>query len=608
MNCKRLFAGLLAGLIMLQAAYAADVRYGVMCYHDVVDETAPVIKTKEEREMKGEIQRRYFPQTITVQRLAAHFNWLRDNGYTPVSFKQIEAARAGRAKLPPKPVLLTFDDGYLSFYTRIYPLLKAFDYPAVFALVTGWMETPQGGLVDYGKQKLPRSAFITWEQVREMQKSGLVEIASHTHDLHRSITGNPAGSQFAAVFPEYENGRYETRDAYRQRVRNDLKRSVDIIAARTGVRPNVIVWPYGHFNETAREIAAEVGLDNDFTLFDETPNTTEQRSIGRALIDNETGYPLMKAYLEGQMFTPPHQRAVHIDLGRLYTPDPAQFARNFDKLIERIYKMGITTVYLQAFADDDGNGVAEAAYFPNRHLKVKADLFSRVAWQLMTRANVKVYAQMPLTAFDLGSGYVSGSRTGKPEAGRPLRLSPDGAENRRAAAEIYEDLAFSSRFNGLVFRDGGDKRGDLIDYSKLLKQTALKYSFNGINGMKTVRSLDGGLPAQSLPAFAAAYDYTAFTALPYLENGQPLSPKEAARRLVGLVAGVKRSGVPLDKTVFELQTADPRTGQPAGGKELAGWMSLLKKEGVKNLAYYPDDFLQDRPPLKTIKPVFSVQR
>lgn len=603
MRYKRLFACLAAGLL-LQTAQAADVRYGVMCYHDVIDESTPSAQPKEAQEMKGEIQRRYFPQTITVQRLAEHFNWLRNNGYTPVSFKQIEDARAGRGKLPPKPVLLTFDDGYVSFYTKIYPLLKAFNYPAAFALVTSWIETPEGGQIEYGKQKLPRSAFVTWPQVREMQKSGLVEIISHTHNLHRSVKGNPGGSMFAAVFPEYKNGRYETQAEYRNRIRSDLKRSSDIIAARTGVRPSVIVWPYGQFNETAREIAAELGFANDFTLFDNHLNTTQQRSVGRALIDNETGTALIKTYLEGRMFTPPHQRAVHIDLGRLYDPDPVQFAYRFDKLIERIYKMGITTVYLQAFADDDGNGVAEAVYFPNRHVKVKADLFSRVAWQLITRANVKVYAWMPVTAFDLGGG-----------------LPFYGRNSSRTVAEIYEDLAFNSRFNGLVFRDDGalggqaQDGGDLIADSGLFKQSALKYSFNGKNEMKTVGNLYAGAAgsvlrqrlAQSLPKFAQAYDYTAVITAPYAENGQSGS-KEAARRLAELVGTVKRSNVPLDKTVFDLQAVNHYTGQPVSGNELAGWMSMLKKEGVKNLAYYPDDFLQDQPPLKTIKPAFSVQR
>ena len=57
------------------------------------------------------------------------------------------------------------------------------------------------------------------------------------------------------------------------------------------------------------------------------------------------------------------------------------------------------SVYLQAYADPKGTGVAESVYFPNRHLPMRSDLFSRAAWQLNTRANVQVYAWMPVLAF-----------------------------------------------------------------------------------------------------------------------------------------------------------------------------------------------------------------
>ena len=74
---------------------------------------------------------------------------------------------------PPRAVLLTFDDGYASLYTRVYPLLKTYGYPAVFALVSSWLETPAGDTVDYGNGQKPRSAFITWAQAREMATSDI---------------------------------------------------------------------------------------------------------------------------------------------------------------------------------------------------------------------------------------------------------------------------------------------------------------------------------------------------------------------------------------------------------------------------------------------------
>ncbi|OSI11728.1 poly-beta-1,6-N-acetyl-D-glucosamine N-deacetylase PgaB [Neisseria canis] len=617
---------------MVGTAYPANLQYGVMCYHDVVDESAPP-EADGRDEFDDEFRRQYYPQTITVNKLINHFNWLKNNGYTPVSWQQIKDARAGKGKLPDKPVLLTFDDGYLSFYKTIFPVLKAYNYPAMYALVTSWMETPANGYIAYGKKKLPRKAFITWEQVREMQKSGLIEIASHTHDLHRSNFGNPFGSEFAAALPgKYENGRYETPEEYRKRIAQDLRLSADIIEKHTGKRPNALVWPYGQYNQEATEIARKEGFDSDFTLFDQKLNKENDRHIGRLLVDHETGYGVIKSYLEGKMFEKKIKRAVYVNLDDLYSPDKAQFNRNFDKLVSRVSQLGVSVVYLQAFSDEDGNGVAESVYFPNRHLKVKADLFSRVAWQLMTRSNVKVYAWMPMTAFNLGSGYDYVANNGT------RRLSFSSGKNQRAVTEVYEDLSFSSRFNGLLFQDDtvfADFKGNLaagagnnpqywqqaerntdglISYSNQLKAGAMKYSFNGAVELKTVRNLYAGPTSnseahqwftRSLAKYVNHYDYTAVTIMVY-EKGKNATAKEADKWVKNVAHSVKKTGLPLDKTILELQARNWQSGQPVPAEELVQWMDDLKKEGIKNIAYAPDDFVNNRPEINIVKPAFSI--
>ena len=58
-----------------------------------------------------------------------------------------------------------------------------------------------------------------------------------------------------------------------------------------------------------------------------------------------------------------------------------------------------------------GGKIADALYFPNQVLPVRADLFSRVAWQLRTRARVQVYAWMPVLAFRLPAGHPLAART-----------------------------------------------------------------------------------------------------------------------------------------------------------------------------------------------------
>jgi biofilm PGA synthesis lipoprotein PgaB len=63
---------------------------------------------------------------VRTDQLVAQLQWLRMNGYQAVSVDQILAAQKGGPELPPKAVLLTFDDGYKDFYTRVIPLLRSF--------------------------------------------------------------------------------------------------------------------------------------------------------------------------------------------------------------------------------------------------------------------------------------------------------------------------------------------------------------------------------------------------------------------------------------------------------------------------------------------------
>lgn len=619
-----LFAMILAWMLHT-TAIAQDIRFGTLSYHDVIDA-------------------RHLPEhpdtpAITRDKLIEHFDWLKAHGYTPVSWQQIQDARAGRSSLPNKAVLLTFDDGYQSFHQIVYPLLQRYRYPAVLALVTSWMEATDK--VDYGGQMLPRNRFLSWEQVREMQKSGLVEIASHSHNLHRSQQGNPLGSEFAAALSgQYRNGSYETVAEYRQRIEADLRQSAAHIERRVGKRPSILVWPYGQFNQTAIELARKVGFDSDFSLYDRSLNTLQNGHIGRLMLDQNSDTAFLRAYFQEQLPKHRTQRIAHIDLDYVYDRQPEQMLRNIDSVIERVSRLGVSTVYLQAFADPDGDGVADAMYFPNRHVKMRSDLFSRVAWQLMQRAGVEVYAWMPMLSVNLGKqyDYIHDTRTGKPDPKHYLRLSPYSHKSRIALEELYQDLAFHARFNGILFHDDGlmtdyeghiakgerseaqyrreaaQKSKDLIEHTERLKQAALKYSYNGQEQMKTARNLYAGVImddnkqkwfSQSLPEFARAYDYTAIMAMPYMEHEQHINSLQATEWMQALTAKVKQSGVPLHKIVFELQAVNWRTERPIPTGEITDWMGVLQQAGVQNFGYYPDNVYTNHPELHLVQPALS---
>ena len=631
MRSLKHFAKIIICMLSLFSAFAfAQDRYGVLAYHSVVDESA------------AENQKHYFPQTISAQTLIKHFNWLKENGYNVISWQQVIDAENGKGTLPDNAVLLSFDDGYETMYNVVFPLLKAYNYPAVFAPVTGWLDTPANQKIAYADKMLDRSVFATWAQVKEMEQSGLVEIASHTHNLHNGINANPSGSQLPSVIaPEYKNGKYETEDAYKNRLKSDFARTVQTLVNHIGKKPRVMVWPYGQFNDVAVQIARQAGMPHYFSLGEKIVNKVGDKHIGRLLINTETDLNTVKNYLDGIDESKQIQRVLHVDLDYVYDANKAQQAKNLDKLIERIYRYGATTVYLQAFSDPDGDGVADALYFPNKYLPVRDDIFGRITWQLQTRAGVQVYAWMPVLAFDLRKNvkeaeYVIDSRTGKPSTKAYLRLSPYNKQNVEIIKSIYNDLSFYAKFNGILFHDDAfltdfegaegnhaegmvspqakQKTQDLIQLTHQLTDALKPYFLRGSYSLKTARNLYASVItnpnaeewlAQNLKTLTDNYDTTAIMAMPYMENEQPISQKEAYQWFASLIENVKAQA-PLDKVLFEFQAVNWRTQKPIPESELIDWMTLLQKNHIYSYGYYPDNFLTNQPDMNKMKPYFSV--
>lgn len=590
--------------------------------------------------------------------LAEVFAWLQYNGYHPVSLQQIVDARAGGKPLPAQPVLLTFDDGYRSAYTKVFPLLKRYNYPALFALVTSWLDVPEGQLVHWGDKPAPRENFLLWPEAAEMARSGLVEFASHTDAMHTGVLANPQGNMLpSAATHRYDpkTGRYEDDDTYVRRIEADLRRSREIIEARTGARVRATVWPYGAYNTAALEASKRAGMPITFTLDDgaNTPAVPLTR-IRRALAAYDNQAPeyaqLLRNPVGGEVR--PVNRVMHVDLDYVYDPDPAQQERNLSALIDRVAAVRPRSVFLQAYADPDGDGVADALYFPNRHLPMRADLFSRAAWQLRTRTGVKVYAWMPVTAFRLPASNPLATHTvmaqgGKMPADRYHRLTPFDPAVRTLVGDIYEDLGRYAFFEGVLFHDDATLSDDedaspaaLATYAKwglppdvaairadpalTARWTAAKtrYLIDFTHelaarlgawrpALETARNLYARPVlepqaeqwfAQNYEASLAAYDYVALMAMPRME--QEADADAWLARLARRAADTPRG---LDGTVFELQARDWRTGKPVADAELARQWTLLQRAGVRHLGYYPDDFLNNQPSLDVVRRAISVR-
>ncbi|WPR72503.1 polysaccharide deacetylase family protein [Flavobacterium sp. NG2] len=108
--------------------------------------------------------------TIRKEDLIAQFDYLKKNNFTTLWLSEVDEFISKQKPLPPRSVVLTFDDGFLDNYTILYPLLKQYDFKAVCFVVLGRI----GQKIDWSGKFINEN-----ENMVLMNKEQLVEIGSH---------------------------------------------------------------------------------------------------------------------------------------------------------------------------------------------------------------------------------------------------------------------------------------------------------------------------------------------------------------------------------------------------------------------------------------------
>ena len=264
------------------------------------------------------------------------------------------------------------------------------------------MEGEAGGTVSYGgDRRVPRSNFISWAEAREMQASGLVEFASHSYSLHRGVQANPQGSMTpSAVTWRYdpESGTYFDDSVYLARIRGDLTRSRKQLAAELGHPPRAIVWPFGRYSGPALDIAKSVGFKFALTLEAEAAYTSDVFAIHRYF---PTQNPSLGEIVDNLRFAPHRSmqhRVVCLRLDELAAQgNPAAQDEMLGAMIDGVRQLGANTVVVEAFAAlPSPRAPLGDVFFQTTMRPMRADLVSRVTWQLRNRAGVEVYARLPI--------------------------------------------------------------------------------------------------------------------------------------------------------------------------------------------------------------------
>ncbi|MBU8903899.1 polysaccharide deacetylase family protein [Lactococcus cremoris] len=147
---------------------------------------------------------------------------LKSQGYTTVSGTDAQKILTTKEKPSDKMVWLTFDDGSVTMYTDIFPLLKKYNMHATNFIITGFVNKAQGGI-------------LSWEQIKEMKASGLVDFGSHT------VSHPDLGTQTL------------------EDQRTELEQSKADLDKNLNQQTNMICYPAGGYNQNTLSLSTELG-------------------------------------------------------------------------------------------------------------------------------------------------------------------------------------------------------------------------------------------------------------------------------------------------------------------------------------------------------------
>jgi peptidoglycan/xylan/chitin deacetylase (PgdA/CDA1 family) len=208
---------------------------------------------------------RWGDYVISPSQFEEDLKFIQKQGYETVSAQQVADYVQKGIHLPSKPMLISFDDGYEGVYEYAFPLLKKYNMKAVFLIIgkhTDIFSKPdEKQSVNYG--------HASWDQLREMQQSGVFEIGNHTYNMHDS----PGSARYGTKLNPGES-----LEHYETALKKDIGGLYNQISKEIGVPPVAFAYPFGAISPESKPILKDIGFSVIFTS-EQKVNTLTKNSM-----------------------------------------------------------------------------------------------------------------------------------------------------------------------------------------------------------------------------------------------------------------------------------------------------------------------------------------
>ena len=187
---------------------------------------------------------------MTPELFEAHMSRLHEEGYNSVTLEELENYVVKGTELPEKPVLITFDDGYIGNYTYGYPILEKYGFNAVIYSIGAYV-----GADTYKDTGEKIYDHIDENEMLEMYSSGIMSIQSHTFDMHQAVRFEGEGCRSTMAMLDGEK-----EEDYIKAVHEDLSKSREMLEKATGGRIFSLSFPEGYYNDIVLVSAEDEGF------------------------------------------------------------------------------------------------------------------------------------------------------------------------------------------------------------------------------------------------------------------------------------------------------------------------------------------------------------
>ena len=187
---------------------------------------------------------------ISPDQLENDLKYLSENGYSTVTVADLIAYVENGTPLPEKPIMLTFDDGYYNNYLYAYPLMKKYGFKMVLSVIGKYSEI----FSDTADENAYYS-HCTWDQLREMELSGYVEVQNHSYDMHTTDQGRNGTKKNS----------WESLENYSSILTGDILKCQNYLIERAVITPTAFTYPFGAISSESFDVLKDLGFKASFS-------------------------------------------------------------------------------------------------------------------------------------------------------------------------------------------------------------------------------------------------------------------------------------------------------------------------------------------------------